>query len=132
MAMLRSFCDSYFACDGAQNERCGTGTWFVKRRKHMAAPQKKAASLNSSRGTNDRNSDKGEVGGSSPPRPTMSQKNLPCRVAATRRIVLPRRKSVSQRKSCLNRSDHETLPDQVIGLNGAIRLLLGYSSPNHL
>jgi hypothetical protein len=28
----------------------------------MAAPQKKAASVNSSRGTNDRNPDKGEVG----------------------------------------------------------------------
>ena len=37
----------------------------------MAAPQKKAASVNSSRGTNDRNLDKGEVGGSSPPRPTI-------------------------------------------------------------
>jgi hypothetical protein len=34
------------------------------------APQKKVASVNSSRGTNDRNPDKGEVGGSSPPRPT--------------------------------------------------------------
>jgi len=71
---LRSFCDSYFAYDGAQNERCGTGTWFVKRRKQMAAPQKKAASVNSSRGTNDRNPHKGEFGGSSSPRPTVNPK----------------------------------------------------------
>jgi len=28
--------------------------------------------VNSSRGTNDRNTDKGEVGGSSPPRPTIN------------------------------------------------------------
>ena len=41
----------------------------------MAAPQKKAARVNSSRGTNDRNPDKGEVGGLSPPRPTMNYQN---------------------------------------------------------
>ena len=44
----------------------------------MAAPQKKAARVNSSRGTNDRNPDKGEVGGLSPARPTMNQKQYLC------------------------------------------------------
>src|SRR6516164_6225866 len=37
---------------------------------------KEGGNVNSSRGTNDRNTDKGEVGGSSPPRPTINPQCL--------------------------------------------------------
>ena len=49
-------------------------------------------SVNSSRGTNDRNTDKGEVGGSSPPRPTINPQYL-CGHSHFFRLPDPRSKS---------------------------------------